>query len=831
MRQHLWNSLAERCKTYNLHFPNSKKLFPSNLEEDVKQIWKEPSKDFIESVFLADFMDKENLYTARMVDIDIGPNEWVSMDHTFKVACNIGLKRKSESKWETLYDSLFCVMNENGQVMGWQFTKGTSFESVRKLLQGIKKRCDKKKQIVRSCYIDNCCAWRKKLQGIFTSNCSVKLDLFHAVSSVVTEMPKRHPFHGECSRDFTLVLRSIDDYGPIRKKTTPVASIILGNMDTFQQKWKSIAYEERPIINIKALDELRKLQNHITKGCLSEIPPGCGSERNENLHKWLRNVVFRNRLSVPLALALFTTYFYVWNEKRQHGSSAVVSPIECLILGEPSDSPQAESFGIPQSTESEQDIPSVFLEECQQHLCDEEETGLNFSDVAGNEGESIDQNNLTKEELHSIIDQTLILYNQYQSLKKGGLLSVLNPRFVNLMHQQTLFAFDTLNCKKDNLDGNINKLDPFVSGLGFQIVPVPKDGDCLFTSVIFQLDQMGPLSDSNDLSAFIETLKLCSTTLDKVLLLRGKLVDEWLSSKEEYEKFLVDTELEDMAPDYRNVGIFTRQLGNMMLLGLANVLKMSFVVFTSMEHFPVIPVSPRTRPITAAPIYLAYNHAGPGHYDAVIFNETITAASSDDPNPKEVQDAPSKVGGCRCGKGAAHKRTADGAIKSFCVQIAGERRVSCPCFLAQQGCNNCRCFNCANRYGKQDNSENKDLKGRQRNRDEHFVQKNSVSSKQLIKERNVNISKTSWSELETLLFESVINEITRKPDGDVLSTDVSYLMKTFNCICNIINSSSLPIPVNGKTIKQIEGKLKHLIQQTTLFRELYMNQVSFNMSR
>ena len=103
------------------------------------------------------------------------------------------------------------------------------------------------------------------------------------------------------------------------------------------------------------------------------------------------------------------------------------------------------------------------------------------------------------------------------------------------MHQQTLFAFDTLNCKRDNLDGNINKLDLFVSSLGFQIVPVPKDGDCLFTSVIFQLDQMAPLSDSNELSAFIETLKLCSTALDKVLLLRGKLVDEWLSNKEECE--------------------------------------------------------------------------------------------------------------------------------------------------------------------------------------------------------------------------------------------------------------------------------------------------------
>ena len=113
----------------------------------MKQIWKEPSNDFIESVFLADFVDKENLHTARMA-IDTGPNEWISMDHKFKVACNIGLKRKSDSKLETLYDSLFCVMNEKGQVMGWQFTKGTSFESVRKLLQGIKKCCDKKKQIV-----------------------------------------------------------------------------------------------------------------------------------------------------------------------------------------------------------------------------------------------------------------------------------------------------------------------------------------------------------------------------------------------------------------------------------------------------------------------------------------------------------------------------------------------------------------------------------------------------------------------------------------------------------------------------------------------------------
>ena len=76
----------------------------------------------------------------------------------------------------------------------------------------------------------------------------------------------------------------------------------------------------------------------------------------------------------------------------------------------------------------------------------------------------------------------------------------------------------------------------------------------------------------------------------------------------------------------------------------------------------------------------------------------------------------------------------------------------------------------------------------------------------------------------------MINAVRRKSDGDVLSTDVSCLMKTFNSLCDIVNSSSLPLPVNRKTIKQIEGNLKHLMQQTTLFREFYMNQVAFNLS-
>ena len=59
-----------------------------------------------------------------------------------------------------------------------------------------------------------------------------------------------------------------------------------------------------------------------------------------------------------------------------------------------------------------------------------------------------------------------------------------SPRFIHLMHQQVLFAFDTFCCKADNFDANAGKLNPLISGLGFEILSVPKDGDCLFTSVL-----------------------------------------------------------------------------------------------------------------------------------------------------------------------------------------------------------------------------------------------------------------------------------------------------------------------------------------------------------
>lgn len=66
--------------------------------------------------------------------------------------------------------------------------------------------------------------------------------------------------------------------------------------------------------------------------------------------------------------------------------------------------------------------------------------------------------------------------------------------------------------------------------------------------------------------------------------------------------------------------------------------------------------------------------------------------------------------------------------------------------------------------------------------------------------------------------------------GDKInSDDVTYLMTTYNSLCDLVNHNALPFPVNNKTNKQVEGKLKHLRNQSILFREVYMNQVAFNL--
>ena len=80
----------------------------------------------------------------------------------------------------TQYDSLCCILNEKGQVVAWQLTKGTSFNQVETLLKGLKSRLYKQGVVLKAVYVDNCCQVRQKVQNVF-GNVPVKLDLHYSM--------------------------------------------------------------------------------------------------------------------------------------------------------------------------------------------------------------------------------------------------------------------------------------------------------------------------------------------------------------------------------------------------------------------------------------------------------------------------------------------------------------------------------------------------------------------------------------------------------------------------------------------------------------------------
>lgn len=220
---------------------------------------------------------------------------WISCDHTFKVAGNTGLLRQSDKKWEKQYDSMFCILNVDGTVLAWQLTKGTAFDNVKDLLKNLKGRFDQQKNNVKLCITDNCCTWRGKLQEVYGAEMVVKLDLFHAVQRVVKCIPKRHPYAYRCCQAFRLVFRDPSDTGEKRSLQTPSPEVMLENIDNFSKTWKDISHANLAVLTVAAIKEIENLKKHVRKGCLSYISVGCGSERNENLHRCLQQAASKGR--------------------------------------------------------------------------------------------------------------------------------------------------------------------------------------------------------------------------------------------------------------------------------------------------------------------------------------------------------------------------------------------------------------------------------------------------------------------------------------------------------------------------------------------------------
>ena len=88
---------------------------------------------------------------------------------------------------------------------------------------------------------------------------------------------------------------------------------------------------------------------------------------------------------------------------------------------------------------------------------------------------------------------------------------------------------------------------------------------------------------------------------------------EWLGDySHEYEMILTiadKSSFYEMAQQFTQCGIFYCELGNGVLLAPSNVLKCPIIFFTLIDTYPVIPLIPREAPLSAVPIYVAFNRS------------------------------------------------------------------------------------------------------------------------------------------------------------------------------------------------------------------------------
>ena len=567
LAQRYLDNFAERQCRYSRHVS---KYLEKNTSSDKEKlstfpsfdVWRPtPGTDTVHQCFLYIFKENEQFFRQNISEKTA---KWISADHTFKVAANIGCILPDGS-WSTQFDSLYIVLNEIGQVLTYKLTKGTALSKVEDILKNLKCRLDQQNASCDTIFVDDCYKVRGKLQQIFP-NISVKLDLFHAIQRITSKVPKdrRHYLSSSFIDDFKMIFRADADQGEIREMDTPDETTLMRNLECLTERLKDVKYDNgEAVLNRNVVHEIEKLKVHIEKGCLSRIPPGGGSTRNENLHKNLRAVIARSRMGCELAETLLATFFYIWNERRSSSElpPGCVRPILSYraALEEQGFEPTAERFGIiPESSETVTatcSVPSGYDPEVMQSILCE----MSDNRTAENHGTSNDA--LTDIELNNIFCQAVnmsVLYNQLRSLCKNPRLS---SKLLYLMPCSILlFSNSTFNTEK--IAEHSERLNKNLLGYNLKLATVEYTcpADSIFLSVVSQLKEM--LTSSPTLQKHLGCLGISLTDSSDIKLvkeLRNIVVNELLSNAGMYKHALLspDKHFEEEVNKFRECGYFS----------------------------------------------------------------------------------------------------------------------------------------------------------------------------------------------------------------------------------------------------------------------------------
>lgn len=299
----------------------------------------------------------------------------------------------------------------------------------------------------------------------------------------------------------------------------------------------------------------------------------------------------------------------------------------------------------------------------------------------------------------NILDRAQMSLASFQSLvnlSESGT-EISHRHFPYLNTSITLFYNSHFSMNRDT-DEHDKRIDNILKSWSMSREHIAKDGDCCFRAVarnVSKLTETGGLSSQ----AYEHMANLGLVNLDEESLsdsLRVLTVSEWSGeNRPHYESFLTTDNFDEEVKRFTHKGYFTGELGNLMVLAMANVLKMPIVIFSSLENYPTIPILPRGQLNDMPTLFVSFNAAGCGHYDYVHM-ETVRMVLEKQQEEQATEKKRPQVS-CSCGA----SRKGQEKVSNVCNNVIGSYSSRCKCLKARVSCDgNCKCKGCSNPFGQ-----------------------------------------------------------------------------------------------------------------------------------
>ena len=352
-----------------------------------------------------------------------------------------------------------------------------------------------------------------------------------------------------------------------------------------------------------------------------------------------------------------------------------------------------------------------------------------------------------------------------------------------------------------------------VESWGFELIPVPGDGDCCFSALAFSiLTQLHNIERRLPGFGTNYDIECNSSIADVGKRLRRIAVDEWMNHADEYQHFLDEGhKVTEEATHFLQQGHFFGPLANTMVVAISNALGLPIIIFSSACHYPVINITPRVCKVSI-PIYVAFNQSGAGHYDAVSFKDDIPAHTV----PPSISQSTTKETRCNCGKSDKHYSTTKRCVV---LQYKYTTSIRCPCLLNGHSCDSsCSCRNCDNPKGSKPKKAD-----RKRVRERHaWSLKPSKSIIYAYKEKEKVLSGPR-TQLEYLLISQIF-----KSCGDRVELDTDMICKLYSCCVELAQIQELSIPLGPKTTDEISKILEEYEKNRQVFEATCITQLKIN---